>query len=419
MLGDLLAEARVFVIDDHPSNVALLEAVLTRAGIRRIFTETDSRQVLPRLAEVDPDLIILDLHMPHLDGFAVLAQIRQYAPSDYLPVLVLTADTTATASERALSAGAQDFVTKPFNNSEVVLRSRNLLETRFLYTSLRSSIVRQAGERLREERRLSEALLTEREAAERLRRLDDLKDTMLQTISHDLRSPISAVLTLTGMLAADATGSQPLTTDIRSQLIAKVEVSVQRMDRLLTDLLDSDPMRSPADRLLTCDVGELVRRALAGADITQDHPVETDIQSVYATVDPVHVERIVENLLNNADNHLDQGVPIWVKTGVLDDGVVITVEDAGPGIAPDLVESLFQPFRRGPEAGPEGMGLGLWLVSRFAQLHGGRAWVDQRPGGGASFHVFLPTRVDSDDALPEEDSGGDVHTGGKAGSSRP
>ena len=408
MLDELLAEARVFVVDDHPSNVALLQAVLARAGLRRIFTETDSRRVLPRLAEVDPDLIVLDLHMPHLDGFAVLAQIREYAPSEYLPVLVLTADTTATASERALSAGAQDFVTKPFNNSEVVLRARNLLETRFLYTSLRSSIVRQAGERLREERRLSEALSTEREVAKQLRHLDGVKDTMLQTISHDLRSPISAVLTMTGMLAADARGSQPLTNEVRAQLIGKVEVSVQRMDRLLTDLLDSDPMRGPADRLVDCDVGDLVRRVLASLDLAQEHPVETDIRSVHATVDPVHVERIVENLLNNAAHHLEPGVPIWVKTAALDGGVLITVEDAGPGIPAELVETLFQPFSRGSDAGPEGMGLGLWLVSRFAQLHGGRAWVDQRPGGGASFHVFLPARTDGDE-LGRPSASGDVH----------
>jgi signal transduction histidine kinase len=410
VLEDVLGEARVFVVDDHPSNVALLQAVLTRAGLRRIFTETDSRQVLPRLSEVDPDLIVLDLHMPHLDGFTVLAQIREYATSEYLPVLVLTADTTATASERALSAGAQDFVTKPFNNSEVVLRARNLLHTRFLYTSLRSSIVRQAGERLREERRLSEALSTEREAVERLQHLDGVKDTMLQTISHDLRNPISAVLTMTGMLAADAMGSQPLTTDVRSKLISKVEISVQRMDQLLTDLLDSDPMRRPADRLLTCDVGELVRRVLASLDMAAEHPVETDLRSVDAEIDPVHVERIVENLLANARNHLAPGVPIWVKTGQLDDGVLITVEDAGPGIPADLVESLFQPFRRGSDAGSGGVGLGLWLVSRFAQLHGGRAWVDRRPGGGASFRVFLPARPDRV-GTEEPVESGDVRSG--------
>jgi len=134
------AAARLFVVDDNPSNVALLRAVMTRAGILNVFTETDGRQVLPRLAEVHPDLLILDLHMPHLDGFAVLEQVRQFSFSDYLPVLVISADTTAAAIERALGEGAQDFVTKPFNNSEVVLRVRNLLETRFLYAALRSSI---------------------------------------------------------------------------------------------------------------------------------------------------------------------------------------------------------------------------------------------------------------------------------------
>ena len=389
-------------MDDHPSNVALLKAVLARAGLKEIFTETDPREVLPRLAEVDPDLIILDLHMPHLDGFAVLAQIREYASSEYLPVLVLTADRTAAASQRALGAGAQDFVTKPFNNSEVLLRARSLLQTRFLYTSLRSSIVRHAGDGLREERRLCEALSTERESVERLQRLDGLKNTLLQTVSHDLRSPILAVLTMTDILAADARGARPLTVDMRSDLIAKVASSAKRMDRLLTDLLDSDPMRNPADRLVTCDVGELVRRVLATMDLAHDHPLETDIVSVVANVEPVHVERLVENLLSNARHHLNPGVPIWVKTARLADGVLITVEDAGPGIPPDVADSLFQPFRRGADAGVHGMGLGLWLVSRFAQLHGGRAWVDQRPGGGASFRVFLPSRLGA-----EEDGGED------------
>ena len=390
MLG-LPPEARIFVVDDYPPNVDLLHAVLSRAGILQIFTETDSRRVLDRLPEVDADLILLDLHMPHLDGYAVLKQIREYASDEYLPVLVLTADMTAAASDRALGSGAQDFVTKPFNNGELILRARNLLQTRFLYTSLRSSIVRQASERVREENRLSEALLMERQSVERLQHLDGFKDTMLQMISHDLRSPISAVLIMTDLLAGDAKGARPLNAELRSELIAKVRQSAQRMGRLLTDLLDSDPMRSQSERLLSCDVGDLVRRTLVSVDLAHDHPLETDIQSVYADVDPIQVERMVENLLSNARRHLATGVPIWVKVGRHDDGVVITVEDAGPGIPEHLTDTLFQPFKRGPSTDSDGMGLGLWLVSRFAQLHGGRAWVEQRPDGGASFRVFLPS----------------------------
>jgi len=389
-LLDRFAEARLLIVDDNPTNVALLKAVLSRAGFRNVFAETDSRRVLPRLPEVDPDLIILDLHMPHLDGFAVLEQVRQFAPGDLLPVLVLTADTTPAASDRALNSGAQDFVTKPFSNGEVLVRMRNLLRTRFAYTTLRRSLLRQR-EAAREERRLTVALNSEQEAVERLQLLDGLKDTLLQTVSHDLRNPISAVLMLTSILDADAKGTQPLSPEVRSTIIAKVALSARRMDRLLKDILDSDPMRSASADCGLCDVGEVVQRVLAEVDLRRDHPVETDIDSVKAVVDPAHLERIVENLLNNARQHLAPGVPIWVCVGARPDGALISVEDAGPGVAPEIASGIFEPFRRGTTSGSGGLGLGLSLVSRFAQLHGGRAWVEQRAGGGAAFRVFLPS----------------------------
>lgn len=383
------ADARVFVVDDNPANVALLTAVLTRAGFANVATETDPRRVLPRLPEVDPDLIILDLHMPYLDGFEVLEQIRGFAPREYLPVLVLTADTTSAASQRALGAGAQDFVTKPFNNAEVVLRTQNLVEIRYLYTTLRGSIVRQNAE------------------VERLQDLDGLKDILLQTVSHDLRSPISAVLAFTKLLAADAEAAQPLSVERRLAIIARIETSARKMDRLLRDLLDSDPMRKIPGHLVRCDVGDLVRRVVADVDLGRDHPLELDIQPVDMSIDPVHVERIVENLLANARQHVEPGVAIWVRTAPLDGGVLISVDDAGPGVAADLAQSIFEPFRRGPDPQSEGLGLGLSLVSRFARLHGGRAWVEERPGGGAAFRVVLPAPADDDDRDHDDDDDDD------------
>jgi len=397
---DRFADARLFIVDDNPPNVALLQAVLTRGGFRHIFTETDSRKVLLRLPEVDPDLIVLDLHMPHLDGFAVLEQVREFAPGESLPVLVVTADTTSTASERALGGGAQDFVTKPFSNGEVVLRIRNLLETRFMYTTLRSSIVRQR-ETAAQERRLAEALGSEQQAVERLQILDGLKDTLLQSVSHDLRNPISAVMMLADILAADAAGTAPLSAEMRTAIVAKVGVSARKMDRLLRDILDSDPMRQVSDDHVKCDVGELVARVLAEVDLGRDHPVHTNIVPVMASVEPAHVERIVENLLNNARQHVAEGVPIWVGTAAVPDGVLITVEDAGPGIDAEMAETIFEPFRRGAQAKSPGLGLGLSLVSRFAQLHGGRAWVQRREGGGASFRVFLPSPARGHVRVPE------------------
>lgn len=389
ILSERFADARLFIVDDNSTNVALLRAILSRAGFRNLYSETDSRLVLSRLPEVDPDLIILDLHMPHLDGYAVLEQIRQLADHDSLPVLVLTADTTPAASERALGSGAQDFVTKPFSNGEVLVRTRNLLRTRFAFTALRSSMLRHR-EVARQSRELSVALSAEQDATEQLRMLDGLKSTLLQTVSHDLRSPISAVLMMTTVLAADASGLQPLTPEVRSTIIQKVEQSAMRMDRLLKDILDSDPMRSISGQQQVCDVAGVVLRVLGEVDLREDHPVDVQVTPAAAFVDPAHLERIVENLLNNARQHLPPGVPIWVRVASVGDEVLIVVEDAGTGIDPDTAAGIFEPFRRGAQATSGGLGLGLSLVSRFAQLHGGRAWVEDRAGGGASFRVLLP-----------------------------
>ena len=384
------ADARVFVVDDNAANVALLAAVLDRAGYRNLFTEMDPRQVLPRLPVVDPDLVILDLHMPHLDGFAVLQQIRGFTSAEALPVLVLTADTTPAASGRALGSGAQDFVTKPFSNGEVLVRVQNLLRARFMYTALRSSILHEREAVVRS-RWLTSAFNSEQQTSERLRFLDGLKDTLLQTVSHDMRSPVWAVQMMTDVLAADADGTQPLSAETRSSIIEKVGRSARQMERLLADILDSDPMRTIDEHRNVCDVGDVVNRVMVDVDLGRDHPLEIDIAAGSANVDPVHLERIVENLLNNARQHVAAGVPIWVKVARRHDGMIFSVEDAGTGVPADVAVTIFEPFRRGHTSSVEGLGLGLSLVSRFAQLHGGRAWMEKRNGGGASFRVFLPS----------------------------
>jgi EAL domain-containing protein (putative c-di-GMP-specific phosphodiesterase class I)/AmiR/NasT family two-component response regulator len=129
----------VLIVDDNPSNVALLQALLDEQGLFRIYTETDPRQVPRQLAQNDPDLVLLDLHMPHVDGHEVLTQIKLYAAGSFLPVLVLTADTTTTARDRALGQGAQDYLTKPIDSGETALRIANLLRTRQLFTTLRQA----------------------------------------------------------------------------------------------------------------------------------------------------------------------------------------------------------------------------------------------------------------------------------------
>ena len=133
-----LVEARILVVDDEEPNVRLIERVLQRAGFTQVESTTDPRRVQHLLAEFEPDLILLDLLMPHLDGFAVMEQVRLLVPAaSYLPILVLTADATPETKRRALAGGAKDFLTKPFDVDEVLLRIRNMLETRTLHLQLR------------------------------------------------------------------------------------------------------------------------------------------------------------------------------------------------------------------------------------------------------------------------------------------
>ena len=130
--------ARILIVDDEPGNVEVLRRMLERAGFDKLDTTTDARQALPLYVETRPDLILLDLHMPHMDGLEVMDQLNEIVEASYLPILMLTADMTPEARREALSRGAKDFLSKPFNPDEVLLRIRTLLETRFLYLQIQS-----------------------------------------------------------------------------------------------------------------------------------------------------------------------------------------------------------------------------------------------------------------------------------------
>ena len=136
----------ILLVDDEPANLDLLEAVLQPKGYRRLVRVADARLATATFEAARPDLVLLDLHMPHRDGFEVLAELRARVPDgEFLPVLVLTADVTAQARERALAGGAHDFVLKPFDRVEVLLRVRNLLHTRLLHAAQRQA--RETAER--------------------------------------------------------------------------------------------------------------------------------------------------------------------------------------------------------------------------------------------------------------------------------
>jgi putative two-component system response regulator len=134
-------DARILVVDDERVNVVLLERILEQDGYTNVKSTTKSDQAVALYDEFEPDLVLLDLHMPGLDGFAVMERLEDRIAGDtFLPILILTADIRPEVKRRALAAGAKDFVTKPFDRTEVLLRIQNLLQTRFLHMRLRPEL---------------------------------------------------------------------------------------------------------------------------------------------------------------------------------------------------------------------------------------------------------------------------------------
>src|SRR2546423_3742572 len=139
MTDSSLKEARILIVDDQVANTALLENILGRIGYTNLHSLTDPREVAANVSADPPDIVILDIMMPHLDGFQVMGQLAELTASEvYMPILVLTADTTPVTKRRALAAGATDLLHKPFDVSEIFMRIRNLLQARFLHLEIQT-----------------------------------------------------------------------------------------------------------------------------------------------------------------------------------------------------------------------------------------------------------------------------------------
>ena len=244
----------------------------------------------------------------------------------------------------------------------------------------------------RSERQASSAFRREREASQQLRALDDMKNTFLEAVSHDLRTPLTSILG--SALTLEQSWSELAAGDALD-LVGRVASNARKLERLLTDLLDVDRLQrgiiSPQRR--PTSMRELTERIVSEVE-HPSHTVTLDVEDMTASVDAAKVERILENLVTNAVRHTPAGSHVWVRCSRGEGGLLLVVDDNGPGIPENMRDDVFAPFLQVPGSSSHspGVGIGLSLVQRFAELHGGRAWVEDRRGGGASFRVHLPEK---------------------------
>jgi signal transduction histidine kinase len=400
MPNTIISRARVLLVDDEISNVRLLERILEMIGCAQVRSTNDPRQALSLYLEHKPDIVLLDLHMPHLDGFELMEQFRTVvAPDEYFPILVLTADITMETKRRALAAGAKDLVTKPIDHSEVLLRMKNLLENRFLHQALQRQnevLEQQVRDRTAQ---LEETLLELRstqEAVVRQERLSAL-GMMAGGIAHDFNNALTMVLGYTELLLPYLQAHAPAK---ECSYMSNVMSAAQDATHVVARLREF--YRPAEDEIrVAVNINDLISQIVSLTEPKWSHErrangVQIVVEKVLGEVGAVlanasELREVFTNLIFNAVDAMPQGGKIWITTGPDADGVVIAVRDSGIGMTDAERERCLEPFFT--TKGSRGTGLGLSVVYGIVQRHGGHIEIESQKGKGTTFLIKLPAAV--------------------------
>ena len=397
-------DARLLIVDDCVANVSLLRNILNRLGFAQIEAVTDSRHTFARIEAFRPDLIILDLNMPHVDGFQVMQQFGRVTPRDtFLPILVLTADSTAETERRALAAGATDLLTKPVNASELFMRIRNALQIRFLHLQLHAQneiLELKVAERTRE---LSEAQ-SQVVAQERLRAFGE----MAGGIVHDFNNALMSVVGYSEILLED--DGMLADRETAREFLKIMNTAGKDASQVISRLRDFYRPRETTDVFERVDLNEVIEQAAAltqpkwkGQALAQGRAigVELDLAKLPAVADnAAELREVVTNLIFNAVDAMPHGGTIKLRTGAEHGQAVLEISDEGTGMTEEVRTRCLEPFFS--TKGEQGTGLGLSMVFGIIKRHEGSVEIDSLPGIGTTFRLRLPALGEGADAVGNE-----------------
>lgn len=395
-------EARILIVDDNVSNIALLNNMLGRIGYSALRHTTDSREALDLVEEFKPDLIILDLMMPHLDGFQVMQQLASVIPADsYLPILVLTADVLPATKRKALAAGATDFLHKPFDASEIFMRIRNLLQSRFLHLAAQNQnqeLEQKVAERTEE---LSSALEELKQTQHRMLQQERLRafGEMAGGVVHDFNNALMSVVGYTELLLND-----PAMLDDKPAVLGYLQTMntagrdaahvVGRLrefyrPREETDVFESVALNQLIEQAVSLTQPKWKDQALAtGRTIA----VEMDLEKVPTIAgNPAELREVFTNLIFNAVDAMPSGGTITLRSYRLQERVGFELIDTGTGMTEEVRARCLEPFFS--TKGERGTGLGLSTTFGVIKRHDAELEIESEPGRGTTFRISFPSQV--------------------------
>lgn len=372
-------QKRILLVDDDPRNLRLLEGMLYTEPYS-LLTATSGQEALAVVENESPDLVLLDIMMPGMSGYEVCQTIKSQPSTRMIPVVMVTALHEVNDRIQAMEAGADDFLSKPIDAAELIVRVRSLLKLRSLYLDL------------------------ERVTAERLQ--------FMAGVAHDIRSPLNALI-----LNMDMLGKLLDQNDPKIQRIwTRVNTCSVRIDLLAHDVMNY--YRTEAGQFVL-DIKEtgLYHVVQTAHDVVAAMAEEKQIRlqmagslSMVIPMDEQAIVQVLVNLLTNAIEYADASSHVMLQVYNLADtdyqlpethyppimllpsrGLVLEVQNTGSAIAVADYIKVFQEFVR-LTTQQQGVGLGLSVSQRLVRLHGGEIWVSSRAGEGTTFAFFLPDR---------------------------
>ncbi|WRH66018.1 MAG: hybrid sensor histidine kinase/response regulator [Planktothrix sp. GU0601_MAG3] len=363
---------RILAVDDSPDNLFLVEAILGEEGYE-VICKPDGISALALIKTNPPDLVLLDVMMPGIDGYEVTRRIRNNPDLPFIPILLITAHDHSSVVE-GLDAGADDFIRKPVEVDELLARVRSLLR-------LKHSIDQQKA-------------------------MSRQREDFVSRLTHDLRTPLVAADRMLHLFQQGALGeiSPPM-----EEAIASMIKSNQNLLQMVNTLLEVYRYEAGRKTLTFSyfDLGQLVQEVIAElTPLIQNQELSLQFtpsqdcltQAPVIMGDPLEIRRVVTNLVGNAIKFTDRGIiqvrlyPTEMQLKISNQPqkvMVLEVEDSGIGIAPEDQVMIFERFRQGNNK-RSGSGLGLHLISLIVEAHKGMIQMKSQIGQGSQFKICLP-----------------------------
>lgn len=412
-----IRDSRILIVDAAVANTTMLENVLHRMGYKAVKALNEPEEVFAVVDDWKPELIVLELAMPRVNGFEVMELLRNGLPREaWIPILILSSDCTAVTKRKALAGGASEFLPKPLDSSELVLRIRNLLLMRILQSELLQQN-KTLEERVTERTKALAERSTELEEA--LEKLKSAQQSLLQQerlrafselaggVAHDFGNILNCVVGYSELMLSD-----PAVLDQKETLLEFAQtMNTAGRDgaRIVGRLRNFYRSRDETDCVAAVDLNSLLEEVVAvtrpkwnNQALAEGRTIAINLE--LAAIPPVvcnasEMRELTTNLVFNAVDAMPNGGTITLVTQRLGEAARFGVRDTGTGMTEEVRQRCLEPFFS--TKGERGTGLGLAMVFGIVQRHGGAIDIESKPGEGTTVWVTLAAAADAEDQTEE------------------